>query len=123
MVNILCVEDHYGMARLIQLILERDEHAFNVYHVTYFSDALDTLTNEKIDLVLLDLNLPDSQGIDSLTRIKSKYPDMPVVVMTGLGDHEINKEVIEHGATHFLIKGDFDAKYLSEIIRGALRTE
>lgn len=122
MINVLCVEDHYGMARLIQLILERGDQEFRVTHVTYLAEALDIASNGKIDVILLDLNLPDSLGIDSLNRLHTLVPEIPIIVMSGLGDQEINEKVIQHGARDFLIKGEFDARFLSEKILGVLES-
>ena len=122
MTNVLCVEDHYGMARLIQLILERENQGFNVTHVTYLAEALEIASNGTIDVILLDLNLPDSLGIDSLSKLHALVPKIPIIVMTGLGDQEINDKVLQEGARDFLIKGDFDAKFLSQKILGVLES-
>jgi DNA-binding NtrC family response regulator len=122
MINVLCVEDHFGMARLIQLILEREGQGFNVTHVTYLAEALEIASNDAIDVILLDLNLPDSLGIDSLSKLHALVPKIPIIVMTGLGDQEINDRVVQEGACDFLIKGDFDAKFLSQKILGVLES-
>jgi DNA-binding response OmpR family regulator len=116
MINVLFVEDHIGTARLIQLILKREYQAYNFYHVDYMRDALEVLEAEAIDIILLDLNLPDSQGIETIHTIHSYASYLPIILMTGLGDEEINREASKHGACDIYIKGNFDAKDLSKRI-------
>lgn len=113
MIKILCVEDHLGTARLIQLILKKENPEFEITQVSYLSDALKIIDEQEVNVILLDLNLPDSQGIDTIKKVLNKAPNIPVVIMTGLGDEEITQEAIKFGAKDFLVKGDFEAKYLS----------
>ena len=116
MINVLYIEDHAGTARLIQLILKRESQEFNFYHVDYLKDALEVLATKAVDIILLDLNLPDSQGIETIQAIHSSASDLPIILMTGLGDVEINKEAVKYGVCDIYIKSDFEPKNLSKRI-------
>jgi len=119
---ILIVEDEPGDAELIRLqLLERDAQAFKVHLATSLSDAKSCLQEKNLqpDVILLDLNLPDSTGTDTVRRCRAIAPDVPVVVLTGLDDHEATKIAIEAGAEDYLSKGD-DASSLRKAIRYSL---
>jgi len=116
MLKILCVEDHLGTARLIEIILKKQISDFEFTQVSYLKDALQVLDEEEVDVILLDLNLPDSHGINTIKKVSEASPNLPIVIMTGLGDEEMTKEASKFGAKDFLVKGDFEAKYLSNKI-------
>lgn len=101
--RVLLVEDDPVQSRATQLRLEGRgvavERAMNCQH------AVNRLMEKGIDIVLLDLTLPDSPGIDTFYRVRAADPDIPIVVFTGLNDHEIALETVKSGAQDYLVKG------------------
>lgn len=126
--RILLIEDNPADARLIQEYLteqswpniETDEPT--VEHVDRLSSARDALTDE-IDVVLLDLGLPDSSGVDTLDAVLGVGITAPVVVMTGLDDERVGVDAVEHGAQDYLVKDDVTPRLLQQTLRYAIRRE
>jgi DNA-binding response OmpR family regulator len=77
---------------------------------------LDLLAENKFDIVISDMNLPDSFGVDTIKTILSKYPGNMLIVLTGLTDEEVGLETVRYGAQDFLVKGKFDGKVLTSSI-------
>lgn len=84
------------------------------------SSGLRLLEEETFDVVLVDLGLPDSGGIDTLRRLQEKEPRVPVIVLTGLSDEEFALKAISSGAQDYLIKGKFDETLLYRSVRYAI---
>jgi PAS domain S-box-containing protein len=119
-VRILVVEDNPGDARLVrELLRECSSLAAEVVHVERLSDACAHPGAAAVDAVLLDLSLPDSRGLDTVTRMLVAVPDVPVIVLTGLHDEALAEEALRIGAQDYLIKGEFDARLLERSIRYA----
>ncbi len=116
--RILLVEDNPTDALLVrEALAEATSPAFTVVHGEMLQCALDLLARRPFDLVLLDLGLPDSQGIESLTRLRGRAPDVPVLVLTGLDDEDIGLKAVHAGAQDYLVKGYLSEKSLPRIIR------
>jgi two-component system cell cycle response regulator len=81
--RILLVEDNPGDARLVQEMLKESPQEIRLKHVIQLSD-LKSLSSEDYDLILLDLNLPDSSGLNTVLNAQELLPNVPIVVMTGL---------------------------------------
>lgn len=117
---ILLLEDSPADARYVQLMLQRTP-GFQC-HVTHFprlEQALAARITERVDLVLLDLSLPDSHWIETLRRLRAGWPDVPVVVLSGFDDPPFVQRTLRHGASAYLIKGQFDTEALSKAIAEA----
>lgn len=84
------------------------------------ADGLDVLTSGAADLVLLDLSLPDSSGLETVKAVCDKFPRLPVVVMTGTEDGGAGIDALKHGAQDYLVKGQFDDRELARVIRYAI---
>ena len=114
MKHILLVEDNLGDARLAQELLNEcpdfDAHVTNVGRV---SDARSVLSKQAIDLIFLDLGLPDSTGLEGLRRLTSMSLNAPIIVLTGSEDKTLALEALKHGAQDYLIKGTMNAEGLS----------
>jgi signal transduction histidine kinase/ActR/RegA family two-component response regulator len=111
--RVLVVEDNQGDAGLMRLALRAEspaEHCFTTVHVIRLEEALSTLKANPFDLVLLDLSLPDAQGLDTLARVREAAPDLPIVIMTGLNDESMAVEAVRRGAQDYLIKGQADGR-------------
>ena len=104
--KILIVEDDEKFARVLSKQLKKNN--YEVSHSTNLADFLDVIIQEKFDLVLLDLGLPDSSGLETYERISKVVPDTPIVVLTGLDDEEIAVGAVKKGAQDYLVKGDVD---------------
>jgi two-component system cell cycle sensor histidine kinase/response regulator CckA len=118
MKRILLVEDNLGDARLAQeLLAESADFESHVTCVGRVSDAEDILLNQPIDLVLLDLSLPDSQGLEGLRRLQSLSKYAPIIVLSGSSDKALALEALKHGAQDYLIKGTINADALTRIIQ------
>ena len=114
MKQILLVEDNLGDARLAQELLDEcsdfDAHVTNVGRV---SDARSVLSKQAIDLIFLDLGLPDSKGLEGLRRLTSMMLNAPIIVLTGSDDKTLALEALKHGAQDYLVKGTINAKALT----------
>ncbi len=107
-ISILIVEDNPGDARLIEIMLkEAGVHDFTTARVPTKRDAFSTLADSEWDLVLLDLNLPDSTGIATCESFLIEFPNVPIVVLTGIDDQAIGESAIRMGAQDYLVKGNF----------------
>ncbi len=122
--NLLLIEDNSADALLLrELFGEVDPTGFQITHVHRFIKALDLFAQERFDLVLLDLSLPDSQGLDTLVRFRRFNPDVPIVVLTGLDDQEIAAEALRRGAQDYLVKGRIDGELIIRSVRYALERQ
>jgi DNA-binding response OmpR family regulator len=121
--KVLLVEDNKGDARLIEeMMLEAEETAhFELVMVESLGEALRHLSENSFDSVLLDLGLPDSQGLDTLSRVLTKVPNVPVVVLTGLADEQASAEALRMGANDYLVKGRVDSNVLVRAMLYAVR--
>ncbi len=115
--HLLLIEDNKGDARLIKELLKEDNK------ITYFlewrenlHDGMQILKDQDIDLLLLDLTLPDSSGLDTVRSIVSTFPSLPVVVLTGLNDDVAAFKAVGLGAQDYLIKGEVNARFLARSI-------
>ena len=118
--KLLLVEDNPADARLIrEMLLELPERP-QLEHFKRLDAALERLRQERFDLVLLDLGLPDAQGIDTLKLALAGQNPPPIVVLTGLDDLAVAIETVRTGAQDYLVKGRFDRELLSRTIAYAI---
>ena len=99
-IRVLLVEDNPGDARLIYWMLrEAGEGRFEFAEVDRLSAALQRLDEESFCVVLLDLSLPDSQGMETFRAVYAAHPGTPIVVLTGLADEDTAVRTVEEGAS------------------------
>lgn len=138
--RILLVEDNPGDARYIRELLDDDDVSLEarsfdgdvlvdrgdgtpddpIVHETRLGDALDYLDDAGADVVLLDLGLPDSTGLETLTTLLDHETEVPVVVLTGLTDREVGMEALRRGAEEYLVKDEINAGLLVRSIHHAI---
>jgi signal transduction histidine kinase len=119
--KVLLVEDNLGDARLLYEGLEEAlPEQFQMTHVRRLSEALEYLWEETCDVVLLDLGLPDSHGLDTLVVTRAQAPGVPIVVLTGFQDEALAAEALHGGAQDYLVKGQVDSELLARSLRYAI---
>ena len=118
--HILLVEDTPSDAFLIRTILLNNPELFSLKHAARLCEAVAHLTTSPVDVILLDLNLPDSTGIDTVRSLRRQVPGIPFVVLTGSDEEEIGLGAIREGAQDFLVKGQTDAALLTRTLRHAV---
>jgi Flp pilus assembly CpaE family ATPase len=119
--QILLVEDNPGDALLVQEMLsDLDPGTFAVRRAGSLLEALDALARESSDVVLLDLNLPDSFGLETFTSLRTHVPDVPVVLLTGNDDDAMAMRAVEKGAQDYLVKDRLDSETLIRALRYAV---
>lgn len=120
-IKVLLVEDSLFEASLLYEGLEAAfPGRFQVAHVRRLSETLEYLWEDTCDVVLLDLGLPDSHGLDTLVLVRAQAPDVPIVVLTGFDDEELGEKTLKEGAQDYLIKGQVDRKLLARSMRYAM---
>ncbi|MEL6659692.1 MAG: response regulator [Bacteroidota bacterium] len=120
MLSILVIEDNQADVEMIRIFLQDSKPQHQLLKAESLSEGFYLLEEHDIDLVLLDLNLPDTNGFNTLRRFLQKSPGVPVVVMTGLADQRKGTESVRAGAQDYLVKGEFDGKQLLKAIRYSL---
>jgi len=121
--RVLLVEDNSGDARLIREYIreaETDPASFTVECSGRLAAAISRLAEGGIDLVLLDLTLPDSQGLGTFQMLHAAAPGVPVIVLTGLNDESLALQAVHEGAQDYLMKGQGDGRLLVRAMRYAL---
>jgi PAS domain S-box-containing protein len=120
-IKVLSIEDNPADARLIQELLAPSTNPrLEVVHAGRLADGLRELRDGKIDVILVDLNLPDSHGLATLETITGHAPAMPMIVLTGAVDESLGIAALKSGATDYLVKGQIDEKLLVRSIRHAI---
>ena len=117
----LLVEDNPGDIGLIQELFPRTRtEPIEVELVGRLSAAIARIAQGGIDVILLDLGLPDSQGVDTFLKMREAAKEIPVVVLTGLADETLALKTIKNGAQHYLVKGHVDSQSLAREVRFAV---
>jgi len=116
----LLVEDSEEHVFLLTGLLAAHPDLFTIEAAPSLADALTRLRNEHYDVVLLDLTLPDSEGIHTFERVAEVAPEVPVVVMSGIHDVELSLETVQRGAQDYLVKGHVDHDLITRSIQYAV---
>ena len=118
--NILLVEDNPVDARLIEIYLQDDQIIFDTEKFDQLEPAKRFIEKNFVDVILLDLSLPDSRGLQTFLTLKNIAPWLPILILTGLDDRELANEAVRSGAQDYLVKGKFDGIILKQAIRYAI---
>lgn len=120
-IHVLLVEDNPGDAFLIQERLKQSIHTrFKVTAVETLKDAIGVLDQTQFEIILLDLSLPDSQGLDTFLSVAEQANHLPIVVLTGLKDEEMAMQAVRLGAQDYLTKGLVIGELLVHALRYAI---
>jgi len=120
-INILLIEDSPGDARLIrEFLAENGDGRFHLEWVERLEEGLQHLDAGHVGLVLLDLALPQSEGLDTLAVVLAHAPRVPTIVLTVLDDAAVAVEAVRRGAQDYLVKGQIDGRLLVRVVRYAI---
>lgn len=115
-VKVLLVEDNPGDAQMVREMLEQSDNGFETTHVERLTDALHRLANEKYDVLLVDLTLPDAHGICTVNHLQAARPELPIVVLADENDENLALQAVQAGAQDYLVKGQGNAYLLSRAL-------
>jgi len=119
--KLLLIEDNPGDARLFREMLnEQDLQYIELTHVEYMYDAEKHLAEHAVDMILLDLGLPDVQGLEAVRRAHAAAPHVTLVVLSGLDDESLALQAMQKGAQDYLIKGQIEPRELVRALRYAI---
>ena len=119
--TILIIEDNYDDVELLNFQLDMlGSGRPKLEHCDNLASGLSRLSDGDIDVVLLDLSLPDAKGIDTVSRLRAAAPGTPVLVLTGTDDNDLAVKTIAFGAQDYLIKGQMDLGLLCRCINYAI---
>ncbi|MBE2222008.1 MAG: response regulator [Anaerolineae bacterium] len=128
--KVLLIEDNQADAHLIRLLLAKNKTdqtdlppEFEVLHVNRLAAGLAYLEQMNLDIILLDLSLPDSHGTETFKRTKEKAPHTPIVVLSGLDDENVAVKAMQLGAQDYLVKGTIEGDVLERAIRYAIERQ
>jgi signal transduction histidine kinase len=119
--QVLLVEDNSGDARLLREMFSQEKTgSFELTHVLHLGEALILLAKGGIDIVLLDMGLPDGHGLETVRRARAVAPGVPLIVLTGLDDEALAAEAMKEGAQDYLIKGEIENRALPRALRHSI---
>ena len=121
-IRVLVVEDDPSYALLVREHLGRPATGgeFALVHAERLADALRLLGEDDIDVILADLGLPDSQGIETFLKLRAEAPGVPAIVLTGRDDEALGVEALREGAQDYLVKRELDGNLLPRALRYAI---
>src|SRR6202048_1735319 len=119
--RVLVIEDNPGDARLLEEMFGKERPGtFAVTHLSLMSEAVIHLAKGEADIVLLDLGLRDTHGLESVRRAHAAAPGIPLIVLTGMDDEALAAEAMKEGAQDYLIKGQIENRALPRALRHAI---
>ena len=123
-ISVMLIEDNAGDARLIQEMLkEFEKDHFELTILNTLSQGVACLAENRFEFILLDLSLPDSQGLNTFLSVHSHAPDIPIVVLTGAEDEISAMQIMRAGAQDYLLKGEIDSRLLVRSIRYSMERQ
>jgi diguanylate cyclase (GGDEF)-like protein/PAS domain S-box-containing protein len=118
--TVLLVEDNPGDARLLREMFNEGPHHTELTHAECMREAESHLSERAFDIILLDLGLPDAQGLAAVRRAHAAAPHVPLVVLTGLDDESLAIQALQEGAEDYLVKGQIESRGLLRALRHAI---
>lgn len=122
--KILLIEDNPGDAVTIrEMLKESDDMNYDISYTNRLDDGLKIIIKDNFDLILLDLCLPDSAGIDTFNIMKYNAPDIPIIVLTGLKEDILAVGAVGRGAEDYLVKDELNSDLLATSIKKAMHVK
>jgi signal transduction histidine kinase len=122
--QVLLVEDNASDARLLREMFRKGKPgSFEFTHLTHMREAEILLSKGGVDIVLLDMGLPDAHGLDILRRARAADPAVVMIVLTGFEDEALAAEALKEGAQDYLIKGQIESRALPQALRHAMERQ
>jgi diguanylate cyclase (GGDEF)-like protein len=118
--SVLVVEDSPTVAGVLRAMIESSPLGLGYHHCGRLVDALEALQAEPVACVLLDLSLPDADGLEGVVTIRKQAPEVPLVVLTGRDDEQVAVKAVREGAQDYLTKGRADSHLITRSIRHAI---
>jgi len=116
-INVLLIEDNPGDVRLIQeLMKEVSNGKFNLLYHDNLTEGMQILNQRKFNVIILDLSLPDSEGLHTLEEVLKNAKDIPIIILTGTDDQKMALDAVKSGAQDYLIKGKVNGILLERSI-------
>ncbi|NER27636.1 MAG: response regulator [Symploca sp. SIO1C4] len=116
--NILLIEANKNHVFLLKaLMTQAHKLPMSIEHVERLSEGIALLAQGEIDVVILDLSLPDSEGLDTFKQIYAHFPEVPIIILSEIADEEIAAVAVQSGAQDYLVKGQFNGDLLLKTIR------
>jgi len=120
-IKILLVEDDlFYEDYLSEIFAEETEISYELNHVVRIKDCVEHLEQDNFDVILIDLNLPDCTGLDTIYEVESQASNTPIIVLTEQDDNELASQALQSGAQDYLVKGQIDRSTLERSIRYAI---
>lgn len=117
----LLVEDNPAdIALLMELLQDSDAKSWQIAHCKRLHLALEQLRHTHFDVILLDLSLPDSQGLDTVIELQTAVPHIPIVVLTGLHDQTLARQALAQGVQDYLVKGQLSSELIIKTVEYAI---
>ncbi len=117
MIHLLLIEDDEGDAYLIREMLSETAQDVLIKQTGRLSAAAEKLAAGGFDIVLADLGLPDSHGLQTVRSLCEKFKNLPLIVLTGLSDEKVGMQALQEGAQDYLVKGQISGGLLTKAIR------
>lgn len=120
-IKILLIEDSKEDTIIIkEMLKETSKNPFQLTDAARLKTGFERLFQESFDVILLDLNLPDSWGFDTFIRTYDQTPELPIVILSGFNDEDVALRAVREGAQDYLIKGEIDGRLLARSIYYAI---
>ncbi|MBS1852329.1 MAG: hybrid sensor histidine kinase/response regulator [Acidobacteria bacterium] len=118
--HVLMVEDNAADRNLVRISLSDMTHPYRLDCADHLADGLEKLKATQPDVILLDLNLPDSQGRETVQKVLAVAPHVPILVLTGINDDALARDAVRAGAQDYLVKGKVESQVLAHAMRNAI---
>ncbi len=123
-INVLLIEDNpQHVALLEQILAELIDERFRLIHAESVVAGIERLALRGVDIILLDLSLPDSEGFDTFARVFAEAGDTPIIVLSGIGDEALAVQTVQNGAQDYLVKGHVDKHLLVRSMQYAIERQ
>lgn len=118
--HVLLIEDDAEDALLMQQALEEQAHRVRIHHFRNLKDGLAYLDKSHVDVMVMDVNLPDAKSPESFRKVCQSVAHIPVVVLTSMVGDDLSVDAIRRGAQDYLIKSEFDTRMINRVLRHAI---